>query len=687
MIVINFSNNMFIKNEETVWLINLINNYAFVENNTITIINNDIISRYIYDSINDRSKINFLKCDPIKYFDENHQDLEMIIIINDDILDKVNNSVWASKTYVYASDQNVESIENLTKYSEIWCNTCELCDFFVKKNMKNVINKPNKLYKFDFDSSQDESDVITFFCWNLVSNISEIDIILNTFTEINRHNKNTKLIIYSDEKIFCDCIDNVEIKYEFSYKDVCLNIYLSDYIITNNNAIPEYDLYEGLRYNYSINKKNYELINILSRNYDNDAINKWIEKSHINSFYNLSQFRFVKKYKKMYTIWLFTTPFSNSLVYSMQNLNYLGYEYKIVLNDNQINGLNYANNNTFTKYWFGYDDDFLMIEDSIEYMVKRKQQLYDNIAVIVFRLFDVHYGYKYKVPIDCYARYGIKLHQTTICKKFCYDTENNTDLFYKKISQQFEVVNYKDWENSGKIVGYHNLFCEDFNIFLMYLKMMYKYVQYEQDVQILWNYLISIGDSHEIVLTFLKDFNVKMSVGINNILIDDIFHQNKFENLSLKYTWLTQKNSWFNKSNNVDIQQIYNKLTYIDYIKISGMLLGMTRDYKYTTESYDDLKKIYNKLNFERPSETIMIINDINNIDNHSLKIYNDAKNKKNIKIYSHVSLISVCEKVNTADIINFPSVNDLIKYVNDKHNLNSRIYFVDKYKRIYYCH
>ncbi len=244
---------------------------------------------------------------------------------------------------------------------------------------------------------------------------------------------------------------------------------------------------------YPTKQRNYEWINLLKNDYDEKKLNLWIENLKNTTFYNIQHA--IKKNEELYTIWVMTTPFSETLFYSMQNLNYLGYRYKIVLNDNQSIALNYMKNNTKTKYWLTFDDDFIMMKDSIEYMVMIKSRIKEPVCI--FRLYDLNYGYKHKCEIDCYARYGIKIHDTEICKKLEYDNNINSDLFYKKLDKYGGYINYEDYQNKhyhdkidpGKIVGYHELFSSPFKVFCLFLKMGTKFKLYNQDSEILWNFL------------------------------------------------------------------------------------------------------------------------------------------------------------------------------------------------------
>ncbi len=416
------------------------------------------------------------------------------------------------------------------------------------------------------------------------------------------------------------------------------------------------------------NKKNYEFITLLNNKYDDEKIKLWIEELVINSYYENNKCDNIKKYENLYTIWVMTIPFSESLIYTMQNLNYLGYKYKILINDNEINALNFMKDNTNTKYWFRYDDDFIIIKNSIEYMINIKEKVENPI--VIYRLYDLHYGYKFKIPLNCFARYGIKIHDTQICKKLQYNNKNNSDIFYKELEEKYgKYLNYRDWENNGKIVGYHQLFCNEYDIYLLYVKMSYKFILYNQDIEIIWNYFIELTDNRLILINFLKDFNKKTNCQIEDNLIDITFNIDKFS----KYSWLKKKDKWTNTCNNIEIENIYNKLYYNDYFKLYGFLIGLKYDYEYNIESYIKHKLLFNKINeyvlntTKNTTDQILIIDDINNINYETINTYKVLKEKdNNLKVYSKTPLISLCDKIDIYDLINFPSFSKLQNYIHE---------------------
>jgi hypothetical protein len=418
------------------------------------------------------------------------------------------------------------------------------------------------------------------------------------------------------------------------------------YHINNISKKWEYQLFKHS------NKQNYEWVNILEKDIDNNKLKIWIKELNNNSFYD-NRFNNIKKYENLYTIWVLTIPFSKSLIYTMNNLNYLGYKYKIILNDNECKALNYAKNNTYTKFWFRYDDDMLMLKNSIEYMVQIKKKIKEDVCI--FRLYDLNYGYKLHNKIDCFARYGIKIHNTINCKKYDYFNNNNTDLFYKNI----KYLNYEDWKNNGIIVGYHALFNSDYDVFLLFLKMAYKYKLYGQDIEIMWNYFINIINNRELLILFLINLNKKYNLKVENIEIENIFEYNKIESIIKKYTYLKNNDIFmlkYNKSQlDKDIKDIYNKLNNLDIIKICGFISGLQYIYDYTYESNNLIKELYNNIekNIKKDEYEIIVCNDINNIDKDTIEKYNlYKKENKKVKIHSLTPLISLCNKISIYDII-----------------------------------
>jgi len=445
--------------------------------------------------------------------------------------------------------------------------------------------------------------------------------------------------------------------------------------IPNNNKL-KYNIsnivkkWENELFLYS--KPNYETIKLFTDNsYDEKKINIWIEKLHMNSYYKTNKFNRLKKYKKLYTIWVMTTQFSELLLYTIQNLNYLGYNYKIIINDNEVNALNFMKNNTKSKYWFRCDDDFILMEKSIEYMIDVKENIKEPVCI--FRLYDLNYGYfSHYTKIKTYARYGIKIHETNICKKINYDNTKNSDIFYKELYKYGGYLNYKDWLNNGIIVGYHQLFNSNFDIFVLYFKMACKFKIYEQDLEILWNYFIKICDTRIKLIGLLNFINNKYLIIKNNFIINDFFEYNKFFLILNKNNYLINNANWLEDTKEINILEIYNNISYKDIIKISGFLYGLENDYiyetKYINNYFNDFKKI-NLIN--EKIDYLIIINDINKIDNFFLSEYHNLKfEKKNIKVYSFIPLITLCDKIDIYDLINFENLIKLNEFIKSN-NIN----------------
>jgi hypothetical protein len=409
--------------------------------------------------------------------------------------------------------------------------------------------------------------------------------------------------------------------------------------------------------------KNFEWINLLDNEYDEKKLNLWIDELNNNSYYNIEHTS--KKYEDLYTIWVMTTPFSESLIYSMQNLNYLGYKYKIVLNDNECIGLNYMKNNTITKYWFRYDDDFTMMKDSIEYMVMVKSNVKEPVCI--FRLYDLNYGYKYKCEIDCFARCGIKIHDTEICKKIEFDNNINSDLFYVKLKKYGGHINYADRTHEHyhttiapeKIVGYHELYASKFKIFCLFLKMGTKFKLYKQDAEILWNFFILISENRYILIELLKDLNKNYKLNIKNDIIDECFNEEKIKLIIKNKPWLKKTKNWFDKISSDEIQNkknnIIDNLSFENINKILGFLYGLEVSYSYDSKTISKIKNKYASLPLNKENtnkENIMICHDINNLNKSFIDNYNRKKEKgESVIVISKTPLISLCDKIKLKDL------------------------------------
>ena len=412
-------------------------------------------------------------------------------------------------------------------------------------------------------------------------------------------------------------------------------------------------------------KKNFEFIDLIDVNkYDHEKLQVWKHSLIKNSYYGTEW----REPGDLYTLWVMTTPFSESLIYTMQNLNYLGYKYKIILNDYQVSAFNYMNSNCNTKYWFTIDDDFIMMENSIEYMIEKKQHIKEPVAI--FRLYDLNYGYNVKSKLNSLVRYGIKLHETETCSKYTYNTSNNTDLFYKEVTYH----NYEDWKyENEKIVGYHELFCSNYDIFLLFLKMSYKFRIYYQDRYIVFDFIKSLTNSShkfkKMIIYLIETFNLNISAThIDNFI-------KKFDtNFKMEYKY------WFdNTDDHIDIdialKQIIDKDDKNIY-KLLGFIYGLIHEYEYSIESNNLLKTKYNEIYihiqtlFLRKSiDNILIVNDVNKFDASCHDLPNSYK------IYSITPLVTENLKFDIRLLINFPSYNDLFTYAtNNKIELKELI-------------
>jgi hypothetical protein len=408
---------------------------------------------------------------------------------------------------------------------------------------------------------------------------------------------------------------------------------------------------------------NFEWIILLNNEYDEVKLKSWMDELNEKTFYNTEDTN--RKYEKLYSIWVMTTPFSESLIHTMQNLNYLGYKYKVIINDSEYIALNYIKNNTLTKYWFRFDDDFIMIENSIEYMVMIKSKVKEPVCI--FQLYDLNYGY-IDERLDCYIRYGIKIHDTEICKKVEYDNNVNSDLFYKKLRVYGGFINYSAKKHlhyheqiaPNKVVGYHELFSSPFKTFCLFLKLGTKFIVYEQDVEIVWNFMLEISENRYLLIEVLKIFNKKFDLNIDNVSIEKCFDEKKMKSIIKKKSWLKKNKTWFDKMSNNDIivekDKIIQNLNLKKINKICGFIYGLENYYSYDSENIKIIQDKYNgfKLNIPLDKETTLICNDVNNLEDSFIHNYNMMKEKgENIVVFSRTPLISICDKINVNDLRN----------------------------------
>jgi hypothetical protein len=390
-------------------------------------------------------------------------------------------------------------------------------------------------------------------------------------------------------------------------------------------------------------KKNFEFIDLIDVNkYDHEKLEVWKHSLIKNSYYGTEW----REPGDLYTLWVMTSPFSESLIYTMQNLNYLGYKYKIILNDCELDALNYMNSNCKTKYWFRVDDDFILMENSIEYMIEKKQHIKEPVAI--FRLYDLNFGYKFHNKIDSFVRYGIKIHDTKICQNYNYHTQMNTDLFYKEVT----YLNFKDWEHDdGKIVGYHELYCSDFKIFLLFVKLAYKFRIYKQDEWVAFEFLRQKCKSYKVLKKLIDEiisiYKINCGVEMNDNEIKNVFREFKLYETNI---------NWFECKLNEDVD---NLITYLerDYIiKLIGFIVGMKFEYKYNIDSECFLKNMFNDIQIQLaiPKTTpILLIQDINNLTQTELNNYNSlVEENYKIKLISDKPIISEISQINLNKIL-----------------------------------
>jgi len=444
--------------------------------------------------------------------------------------------------------------------------------------------------------------------------------------------------------------------------------------IPDNNIINEYNvnnivkIWENIIKNEMMNNKNYSFINLLKNNtYNKIKLNEWLNEMELNSYQNNN--KTFKKYESIYTIYVLTTPFSNNLIHTINNLNYIGYKYKIILNDSELDGLNYILNNCETKYFFRLDDDFILIKKSIEYMVNIMESNVNNdnkTACMIFRLYDPNFGYKFKVNIDCYGRYGIKIHNTVICKKFLYDCNYNSDLFYNNLQNNgYKIINYREWENNnGMIVGFHDLFYNSLTVFLIFVKLSYKYLNFKQDEDIFIEYLNKYFKTRKEIINCLTDFSNKYNINVD--ILNTAFLDIEYcKTTIINKEYLKLNKNWLENDNNYEFNsEKYDDFNFYDYYKIAGIIYGIKNKYLYTDDSLNEFKIYHDNLFFnnKEQNDILIILNDIN-IYNDNIKHIYDINKNKNIKLYSIKPIVTII-KYNLHDLIKIQNINELINLI-----------------------
>lgn len=407
----------------------------------------------------------------------------------------------------------------------------------------------------------------------------------------------------------------------------------------------------------NMNYKNYIWINILKNNYDNHKLQKWISDIDDKIVQNICH----KDSRELYTIWILTVPFSESLIYTMKNLNYIGYYYKIILNDDECNALNYARQNTNTKYWIRCDDDILFMTNSIEYMINIKKNISEPVCI--FRLYDLNVGY-YKIN-NIYARYGIKIHDTEICKKIIFTNNVNSDIYYQKLKQYGGYINYEDWKNNGMIIGYHELFCSDRKIFNLFVKLGCKYRLYDQDVEIVFYFLNNFTNTRAFLEYFLIRLINMFNLNVEFEHIKKSFGYDKLKNIINFAPWIEYKHAWLfenlTSDNNLSFFNVYTKITKLEIIKLIGFIYGLKYDYNYKYENlmfFENLfllfqKQLSDTKLFDNTTYQLIEFDNINELNNDTIIKYNHLKkNNVNVKISTKIMPCTEIINIDIHDLI-----------------------------------
>lgn len=402
-------------------------------------------------------------------------------------------------------------------------------------------------------------------------------------------------------------------------------------------------------------------INLLSNQYNISEINSWIENLYAQTPHRQTS---IKQYTDLYTIWVVIKPFSHMVAHTIQNLNYLGYNYNIIINDNLINCFEYMVTNTDTKYFFQIDDDFILMQNSIEYMIEAKENL-PEFSSCIYRLYDLNFGlYNFHTKINAYSRYGLKLNETARFKLMLQNFYNEfqksdiaEDYFYMLIGKN-NYLNYNDWENNGRIVGYHQLFCPDVDIFSLFVKFGCRFKNKNQDYSVVFDYFSRLAKNYTSLILLLSHINNNLNLHVEENLIKDAFLNKNFINVI---------ESYWKDTTIEDYNEIYSQLNNQNLIKIAGFLVGLQEPFDYSYKADLRVKNIFDNLNIINNEKINILFNikDINNVSEKCLEQYKVLKKSYNkIKVCSDTPLISLCDKIDIYDLINFVDEKSLSNYI-----------------------
>lgn len=269
-VLINSHSNLNNTAGDTIWLSNLVNNLikdkCFVTVITDTKIVNDNFTRNIENH-------NYFEIiynnDIVKYIDDNHNKYKKIIIRNHEILHKINNKDWLSKTTLYGLEIHLENIKKIDGYEKIWCQTEKLKKIYIDNGIdeKKIDIMHIVGYKYNFELPPKNNTTKKLIYCGTIRDEENIIEIINDFKKLKKNKPEFELTIcygkICGNKLFSEKINNlinehkdiINFKYNLSHRDSCYEIAMSDYGICwrkpgyGNNGmeestkVKEYELY------------------------------------------------------------------------------------------------------------------------------------------------------------------------------------------------------------------------------------------------------------------------------------------------------------------------------------------------------------------------------------------------------------------------------------------------------------
>lgn len=120
-----------------------------------------------------------------------------------------------------------------------------------------------------------------------------------------------------------------------------------------------------------------------------------------------------------------------------------------------------------TKYFIQCDNDMVLYPKSVQTMYEYIKKSSDKTAIASFKLFDPHLGYRIS---------GIKIYNNDIVKNYPY----NLNCLSCEVEQSTRLINDKyNFITTNQLVGTHNLYWTERDIFDRYYKIMQKYHVYK----------------------------------------------------------------------------------------------------------------------------------------------------------------------------------------------------------------